>query len=173
MVSQLMASSAGQLQFADAAGCKQWLETLPLTNVAGAQQTLCQQLELLQVAAIPPAELLHVLELLREPVIYVQTELAGKFTGKALPLDVNEMSAWARVQSLWQSLADAYLVCRDAHAQGDLRLSSSGALIMVRALRFAGAAMFEHYRIYRQVPPESWMKLHQLYVFALICVLMY
>ncbi len=166
MVSQLMASSAGQLQFADAAGCKKWLETLPLTNVAGAQQTLLQQLGLLQASAIAPSELLRVLETLRDTVIYVQSELACKFTGKSLPLDANEMATWSRVHTLWQCLAEAYLVCRDAHAQGDLKLSSSGALIMVRTLRFAGAAMFEHYRIYRQVPPASWKQLHRLYVFA-------
>ena len=69
MVSQLMASSAGQLQFADAAGCKKWLETLPLTNVAGAQQTLLQQLGLLQASAIAPSELLRVLETLRDTLL--------------------------------------------------------------------------------------------------------
>ena len=166
MAGQSSASTLGQLQFADSAGCKHWLESLPLTNVAAAQQTLTRQVELLRQSAIPPAELLRVLEALREPVQFVQTELARKFTGRPIPLDAVESATWARVQLLWLALADAYLVCRDAHAQGDLRLTQSGALILLRAMRCIGAAMFDHYRIYRQVPPELWKKLHQLYVFA-------
>ncbi len=166
MVSQRMASNAGQLQFSDAASCKQWLESLPLTNVSAAQQTLMQQVELLQQSSIAPVDLLHVLEALREPILFVQTELARKFTGKPLPLDAGESILWARVQLLWMEFADAYLVCRDAHAKGDLRLMDSGALILVRAMRYVGAAMFDHYRIYRQVPPALWKKLNQLYVFA-------
>lgn len=166
MVSQFMASNAGQPQFINAAGCKHWLASLPLTNVPFAQQTLTQQVELLRQSAIQPAELLRVLEVLREPVLYLQTELARKFTDKPLPLDAGESATWARVQLLWLEIADAYLVCRDAHARGDLKLIESGALIVARAMHYVGLAMFDHYRIYRQVPPDLWKKLNQLFVFA-------
>ena len=50
--------------------------------------------------------------------------------------------------------------------QGDPGLKNHGALIGMRCLRYTSYAMFEHYRIYRQVPAELWKKLHQLYVFA-------
>jgi hypothetical protein len=166
MVSQLTTTSAASLQFSDTAGCKRWLDSLPLTNVRLAQQTLTQQVELLRQSTIPPAEMLRVLESMRDAVGFVQSELARKFTGKQLPLDANESAIWAKVQLLWMELADTYLVCRDAHAQGDLRLINSGALILMRAMRCVDAAMFDHYRIYRQVPPELWRKLNQLYVFA-------
>ena len=166
MVSQLMALDAGRLQFSDAGSCKKWLESLPLTNLSAAQQQLLQQIALLNEAAIAPGDLLSTLETLREAVLFVQSELARKFSGKAQPLDANEAATWARVQTLWLEFADAYLLCRDAHAKGDLRLLTSGALIVVRAMRCVGAAMFDHYRVYRQVPPELWKKLNQLYVFA-------
>ena len=166
MASQLMALNPRQLQFTDATSCKHWLDALPLTNVPAAQQTLTQQIELLRQSSIAPSELLRVLEALREPVLFVQSELARKFSGRPLPLDANESVVWARVQLLWLEYADAYLVCRDAHAIGDLRLMNSGALIMLRAMRCVGAAMFDHYRIYRQVPAALWTKLNQLYVFA-------
>ena len=166
MVSQLMALDAGRLQFSDAESCRKWLEALPLTNVSAAQQRLLQQIALLNQSAIAPGDLLSTLETLREAVLFVQGELAAKFSGKAQPLDANESGIWARVQSLWQEYADAYLICRDAHAKGDLRLLTSGALIVARAMRCIGAAMFDHYRVYRQVPAELWKKLNQLYVFA-------
>jgi hypothetical protein len=166
MVNQRILSQTAQLQFADAAGCKQWLEALPLTNVRAAQQTLTQQVELLRQAALPAAEMLRVLESMRDAITFVQSELARKITGRQLPLDANETAIWAQVQTLWLELADAYVMCRDAHAKGDLRLVNSGALILMRAMRCIDAAMFDHYRVYRQVPPELWKKLNQLYVFA-------
>jgi hypothetical protein len=166
MLSQLIASHAGQPQFSDASGCRRWLEALPLTNVSAAQQSLTQQVELLLQSSIAPVELLRILEVLCDPVLFLQTELANKFAGRPLPLDANESAIWARVQLLWTELADAYLICRDAHAKGDLRLMNSGALILMRAMRCIGNAMFDHYRVYRQVPPALWKKLHQLYEFA-------
>jgi hypothetical protein len=166
MVNQLVASNAGQLRFADAVGCKRWLDTLPMTNVAAAHLALTQQVELLRQSALQPAELLRVLEALRGPTLYLQAELARKFTDKPLPLDASESAIWARAQLLWLEIADAYLVCRDAHAKGDLKLVESGALILARAMHYVGIAIFDHYRIYHQVPPELWKKLNQLYVFA-------
>ena len=166
MASVPMASNSDRLQFVDAASCKDWLDSLPLTNVPAAQQALLQQVELLPLLMIAPAELLRVLEMLREPVLFVQSELAHRFTGKPLPLDAYESAIWARVQTLWLAFADAYLGCRDAHAQGDLKLRNSGALIVMRAMSYVGAAMFDHYRTYRQVPAELWKKLNQLVVFA-------
>ena len=166
MVTQPMSLNADQLQFTDGASCKQWIESLPLTNFQSAQNALTQQIALAREARLAPTELLHVLEALREPAAYVQNELARKYAGKPLPLDAAEATLWTRVTALWQELIDGYLACRDAHVQGDPGLKYHGALIVMRCLRYTSYAMFEHYRIYRQVPAAMWKKLHQLYVFA-------
>ena len=166
MATQAMSLNAVQLQFDDSASCKRWIESLPLTNVQSAQHALTQQIARVRQAGIAPLELLRVLETLREPVGYVQNELARKYTGKALPLETAEAAVWTRVLALWQELIDGYLACRDAHARGDPGLRSHGALIVMRCLRYTSCAMFEHYRIYRQAPAAPWEKLHQLYAFA-------
>ena len=166
MVIQATSLNAAQLQFTDSASCKRWIETLPLTNLQLAQGLLGEQIALVRHAQVVPAELLRLLELLREPVQYVQIELAHKYTARALPLDANEQTLWTRVVSVWQELTDAYLVCRDAHVKGDPALRNYGALIVMRCLRYTASTMFEYYRIYRQVPARYWKALHQLYVFA-------
>ena len=166
MVNQATSLSAAQLQFTDNAGCKRWIESLPLTNLQAAQHALTEQLGLVRQADIAPGELLSMLETLREPVHYVQTELARKYTAKPLPLDSNETLLWTRALGLWQEFTDAYLACRNAHVQGDAPLRNRGALITMRCLRYTANAMFEHYRIYRQVPAARWKTLHLLYVFA-------
>src|SRR4051812_17980672 len=166
MVNQATSLSAAQLQFTDSAGCKRWLESLPLTNLQLAQRSLGEQIALARHAGLIPAEFLRILESLRDAVHFVQSELALKYTSKPLPLDANEESLWTRGVGLWQELIDAYLVCRDAHVQGDPALRNHGALIVMRCLRYSAYAMFEYYRIYRQVPAQRWRALNQLYVFA-------
>jgi cyclic-di-GMP-binding protein len=166
MAIHAMSLDATQLQFTDGASCKRWIETLPLTNLHSAQRTLSEQLALIRRANMIPAELLRVLESLREPIHFVQSELARKYTARSLPLDPTEETLWNRAVGLWQELTGAYLTCRDAHVQGDPALRNHGALIVMRCLRYTSYTMFEHYRIYRQVPSRQWRKLHELYVFA-------
>ena len=66
-------------QFSDARACRQWLAALPLTNIALAHTALTTQLEQLNRAAISPLERLKISELLREPIAFVQQELARKY----------------------------------------------------------------------------------------------
>ncbi len=166
MVIRATSLDATQLQFTDSAGCKRWIETLPLTNLQSAQRLLTEQVALIRHANMIPAELLRVLESLREPIHFVQSELARKYTARSLPLDANEETLWNRAVGLWQEFTAAYLACRDAHVQGDPALRNHGALIVMRCLRYTACTMFEHYRIYRQVPSRQWRNLHELYVFA-------
>src|SRR5271166_1978899 len=107
MVNQATSLSAAQLQFTDGASCKRWIESLPLTNVQSAQRSLAEQLALARLAGIAPVERLRMLEALREPIHYVQSELARKYTAKPLPLDANEIALWTRALGLWQELIDA------------------------------------------------------------------
>ncbi|MEO7728363.1 MAG: hypothetical protein ABIS45_14005 [Burkholderiales bacterium] len=167
MVNQATSLHAAQLQFTDSAGCNRWLESLPLTNLQSAQRLLTEQLALVtREATVAPGELLRILETLREPAYYVQSELARKYTAKPLPLDSNEAALWTRAMELWQVFSDGYIACRDAHVRGDPALRSHGALIVMRCLRYTANVMFEHYRIYRHVPAKQWKALHRLYVFA-------
>ena len=161
-----MALNTTQLQFANGPDCKQWLESLPLTNVQTAQSALTQQIALANQAGIAPADLLDALEALREPVTFVQIEIARKYTAKPLPLEPLTAAIWTKTQALWQELIKAYLLCRDAHVKGDPGLKDRSALIEMRCLRYLSSAMFEYCRIYRQVPSELWKKLHQQYLNA-------
>ncbi len=64
--------SQSQLQFADVAACKRWVEQLPLGKVQQAQEALGGQLRALIKAELPAIERLRILEALRAPVNFVQ-----------------------------------------------------------------------------------------------------
>lgn len=166
MTTPTLSQSARQLEFTDNDGCRRWLESLPLTNIAVAQRAIAAQAALLKNAQLPSAERLKILELLGEPSGFVQNESAKKFDGKPLPLEPQELAAWQGTVALWQSMANNYEVCRAALAQGDADLAPHGALITLRCLQHTGRTMFEYYRVYQDIDASLWRALHALYLFA-------
>ncbi len=162
----LVGAGSGRLEIADKAMCQRWLEALPVTNVPFSLQALAGQLDALTPATIPAPERLRVLETLYETVTFVGSEATKKFAARPLPLDAQEAAAWGRVVGLWRSMADGYHTCLEAARRGELSLSAQGPLITQRALAFTARAMFESYRVYREVEPVLWRSLHGLYAFA-------
>src|ERR1700744_360527 len=79
-------SADARPDFTDARSCAEWLQALPLINVAPSHGRLLGELEELNCYDMPAAERLKVLELMREPVNFVQTEHAKKIVNRAVPL---------------------------------------------------------------------------------------
>ena len=166
MATQTKSLNTIEPQFDDSASCKRWIESLPLTNFQLAQHTLTQQISLARHASLPAIEMLRIMDTLREPVAYVQTEVSRKYSAKPLPLDNAQAALWMGALRLWQEMCDGYLLCRDAYIQGDAKLKHHGALILMHCLRYTAQLIFEHYRVYRQAPAALWKQLYQLYAFA-------
>jgi cyclic-di-GMP-binding protein len=163
----LTTTDALALRFADAATCRRWLESLPLTNAAHAQRELAGQLAALHVAAnVAPIERLRILEVLKEALVFVQNEAAQVYAGKPLPLDNAEADAWARSMGLWQYLAKNYGLCLQAHREGDLVIAPYAALVTLRCLSCVAWMMHDHYSVYRQPAATLWRELNERYAYA-------
>lgn len=161
-----LASSNPAPQFSDARACRQWLAALPLTNIALAHTALTTQLEQLNRAAISPLERLKISELLREPVAFVQQEMARKYVEKPLPFEAGQRHAWNSVAGLWAALDEAYRLALRAGLEGDQAVAGHIALLTQRRLRYVGLQMLEHYRAQREVEQGLWQQAHQLYALA-------
>lgn len=168
MSTQPIASPPPQqpLQFTDSAGCKRWIEQLALTNIQQAQLTLTAQIAALDAAPLPALERLKMLEALKGPVAFVQSESAKRYAGKPLPLEAGETAVWDSVIELWQVMNRNYQQCLKAYREGDLAIAPHAALITMRCLRYLGCEMLDCYHIYRQPPDALWRALHELYSFA-------
>lgn len=154
-------SADARPEFSDGASCAAWLAELPLVNVAPSQIRLLDQLQELNRFDLPPAERLKVLEVLREPIYFVQAEQIKKLAGKPLPLTQVERDISRHVVELWQELLTGYQRCLNSAAEG--KLDGKTALICQRALDCVASNMFDHCRIYRAFPDAYWLTLHQLY----------
>ncbi len=153
-------------EFNDAATCKEWLEHVPLANVAEAQRQLLEQVIEFNRFPCKAAIRLQVLEALREAVAFVQIEQAKRFTNRALPMAEVESAIFADTTALWENMRIGYLRCLAASQAGETGMRTHAALLAQRVLAYGGLKMFHHYRAYREVPGGDWQALHQAYKVA-------
>src|SRR5690348_3678968 len=91
--------------FTDSDSCAEWLRTLPLINVAPSHGRLLGELEELNCFEMPARERMKTLEIMREPVLFMQTEHAKKITNRAVPLARPEREILINIDALWAAMA--------------------------------------------------------------------
>ena len=159
-------SATAAPQFVDAAGCKAWLERLPLANVGAAQHDLLGELEEFNSFPTAAANRLNVMEALREAVHFVQIEQAKRFTNRPLPMAQADCAVFDATIKLWDEMRLGYLRCLQAALAGDAAMRAQAALICQRLGAYVGLKMFHHHRAYREVPAADWRSLHEVYAHA-------
>jgi hypothetical protein len=154
-------SAEARPEFTDSATAAAWLAELPLVNVAPSQIRLAEQLRQLNRFGMDPAERMKVLEALREPVYFVQSEQIKKLANKPLPLTQAERGIFGLVAQTWQELLVGYQRSLADAIEG--KLEGQTALACQRALDCVASSMFDHCRTYRSLPEGCWLSLHRLY----------
>jgi len=152
--------------FTSARTCRDWLAVQPLSNAPHAQALLLRQLNLLNRYALPSAERLKILELLRDPINFVQTESSRKFAGRPLPLGTSEQAGMDANRSLWQALQTGYLHCLEACLQGEGDILPHAALVAQRAIGALRAELLDIYRAPTEPAVTLWQNLHRIYASA-------
>ena len=159
-------TSVSRPSISDSKSCRQWLQGLPLTNVAAAHAEVLVQIELLNQSPISGVERLKIMEALREPVLYLQAETAKKYAGKPLPFDNSEISLWKKSLALWQALAQGYQICLQNLLDNERELESFHGFICHRIVRTLAQQMLEYHFAYQPVAEKLWRDLHQAYASA-------
>ncbi|HSN21685.1 MAG TPA: hypothetical protein VLS49_13465 [Usitatibacter sp.] len=155
------AQAEGAPGFADARGCKEWLNALPLTNIPQAQSLVLETVRALNAAAFAPLERLKCMELLRDKVAFLQGEQRSRYFGKSLPLSPNDSAAWTTGAALLAAMEEGYR--RSLAEAASSELAPHRALIAQRVARSIGTLMLFHAIVYRRFDPEIWRRLHALY----------
>ncbi|HET7201136.1 MAG TPA: hypothetical protein VFI80_10040 [Burkholderiales bacterium] len=148
-------------EFTDASGCGKWLQSLPLINVGPSHVRLLGQIGELNACKIAPAERLKIMELLREPVSFVQVEHSKKFASRPAPLAAPEREILGNICALWDALSVGYQHCLQAIAEHASGLSAP--LTGQRVLWCTGQKMISHYQAYQDVGEREWKLLHSVY----------
>jgi len=153
------------LPFRDAHSCKDWLTTLPLTDVPHAHNAMIKVIDSLNLTEVPGFERLKIMELLRDKVAFVQEAIAEVYAGQPLPISARRLDIWEASEKLWAGMEKGYRYClRTAHA--DEETAKHIALIVERCLRYTGLQMLHHNLIYREPTPRLLQHLHALFHFS-------
>jgi len=156
----------GALGFADARGCKEWLNALPLTNIPQAQLMVLETLRALAAADFDGMERLKCLELMRDKIAFLQGEQRARYFGKTIPLSANDFNAWSNGRALLEEMETGYRRCRAEAQAGHGELARLGALLTQRIVRYIGTQMLFHALVYRRFEPPLWTRLHEEFALA-------
>ncbi|HKE38349.1 MAG TPA: hypothetical protein VKG21_00795 [Casimicrobiaceae bacterium] len=154
------------LAFSDADGCAAWLRALPLTNIPKHYEAIVGQLRRLSEAEFTPRDRARIAEVMREPVIFLHTELARRYAGKPQPAATREREAFDQALILWQALWAQYSACLKPLLEGDPELQGVKAKVLQRGL-WVGKQLILVHGLARQLPtPSIWQELHAYYRLA-------
>ncbi len=153
--------------FSDARTCKEWLKSIPMTNIAQALQGILDSLRMMNRSNdFIPLERLTSMELLRETVAYLLGEQRARFVGKTIPLVASEYTAWNVSRSLVAEMEEGYRRCWVDVCNSNEHMGTHAALIIQRTIRYLGLQMLLTGFIYRRFDTSLWMRLHSQWMEA-------
>lgn len=160
----LLPTGTGQPpEFLDAKRCRDWCSALPLSNPLQAQAQLLRQMQLLNGYTLLSETRCAILEALREPVLFIQGEMAKRFTGRPLPLAPPEKMALDGVTGLWRALSTGYLHCIEATFSSDNPPRAAAGLACQRALAVYADLYADMLRAGTQPEAGFWSQVHAIY----------
>lgn len=147
---------------------KEWLEALPLLNVADTGQRLLTSLSAHNRIAIDPENRLTLLELYRPAVRQITRELRKRYVGLPLPLPDKAKGAADAGRQLHAEMAYGYKHVVMAHYRVTRTPAEPRALALPvqRAIRYLTDVLIGTYTVYSPLPADSWRELHALHRYA-------
>jgi hypothetical protein len=153
------------------AKAEQWLAGLPLLNPAETSYQIYNSLVALNRMEIDDKTRFRLLEIYREPVARMCTELKGDYIGLPLPLPDKGQQAAQRARALQIEMAFGYkrLVINAMDSfkgRPSTRAMGSLAILLQRAIRYLAETLVKSYQYYAKPPDNIWREIHQLYQLA-------
>lgn len=147
---------------------EQWVRELPLGNVGAMSKLIYGSLREVNRLAISWRDRQRFLELLRQPVEYVQEQLQQRYTGVSFPLPPKTQQIAALSKALAVEMALGYKTAiEEMQASSFLSRDNKAMVEMIhRAVHYLSCAQLTSYKTYSTHPEDCWFELHLLYLHA-------
>ena len=155
-----------RLLFSDADSAGKWAKTLSFMPIGQAQPAMVGQLHALAATDLHARERAKIVEILREQVGHLHTELARRYAGKAQPEGEREAEAIDQATALWQALWEQYSTLLKPLIEGDAELQGVKAKLLQRGLFVGKQLVVVHGLARRATPGAVWHELHAYYRLA-------
>jgi cyclic-di-GMP-binding protein len=151
-----------------AAQTEQWVRDLPMGNIGETARLVYEALHEVNHLAIAWKERYRFLELLREPIHYIQTSLSKRLATTTFPLPEKSQRVANLALSLANEMALGYKTAIEEMLGSSFLSRDNKALTVMihRAIRYLSQAMLSSYQTYRPHPEKSWSELNALYLYA-------
>lgn len=145
-----------------------WVQDLPQGNVGAMSKLLYTSLREVNRLAIGWRERQRFLELLRQPIEYVQEQLQRRFTGISLPLPPKTQQIAQLSQALAEEMALGYKTAIEEMLGSSFLSRDNKALteLIHRAVHYLSCSLLISYKTYAPHHEDNWFELHLLYLHA-------
>jgi hypothetical protein len=151
-----------------ASAVEQWVRDLPLGNVGAMSKLLYNTLREVNRLAIGWRDRQRFLELLRQPIDYVQQQLQQRYTGVSFPLPPKTQQIAELSRTLSGEMALGYKTAIEEMLASSFLSRDNRALVELihRAVHYLSCALLTSYKTYSSHPEDCWFELHMLYLHA-------
>ncbi len=145
-----------------------WVDQLPMANIGEVSRQLYHAIIELNHLFLAPQQRMQYLDLVREKIHFVCSELSRHYLGLAVALPEKQRKIANLSQALQLHLAGGYKLCvMEFIDNGGLdknRRQIAGAAH--RAISELSATILRSQQLYRPSPAQSWLECHRLFRFA-------
>ena len=145
---------------------KQWLEELPLLNVAETSRKLFSALSVHNRIEFDAKLRAELLEFFRVPITQITRELSKQYIGLPLPLSDKHKSIAEQHRQLQMEMAYGYKrVVQNSADKPDANPRDLARAIQ-RAIRYLTGVLVASYETYSSYPQGAWKEIHALYAYS-------
>jgi len=148
-----------------------WALGLPVANTRKVVNELRAAIDDLNRVEVPPLSRFNILEALRPRLLVALSTLTKRFLNQPLVLPEEPQQLAEVVSDLYSQACTAYTIVAITTIQRsdtirDVNPARLACEALQRAVNLGGRAILQSYQLYQPVAPQSWLRLHQLFVMA-------
>ncbi|HIE54401.1 MAG TPA: hypothetical protein EYP90_04340, partial [Chromatiaceae bacterium] len=147
---------------------RRWAEELPVANIGETARQVYNTLVTFNRIQIPTLTRTEIIEIFREPVGYIITNISRHYYNAGFPLPSKAMKAAQLANALCSEVANAYKILFLDQILGDEKSFNQKLIIVAaqRAIQYMGQKMFHNLLVYRDYPEGLWREANYLYAWA-------
>ncbi|MDH5786336.1 MAG: hypothetical protein OEZ16_12125 [Chromatiales bacterium] len=145
-----------------------WVHDLPMGNVGATAKLVYNALHEVNRLDISWRERQRFLELLREPITYVEQQLQQRYAGVSFPLPTKSRQIAELATTLSHEMAVGYKTAIEDMLGSSFLKRDNKALteLIHRAIHYISCVLLTCYRTYAPHSSDCWFELHLLYLHA-------
>ncbi|MCI0506837.1 MAG: hypothetical protein L0Z73_12110 [Gammaproteobacteria bacterium] len=145
-----------------------WLQGLPLGDTGECARRIYHALREINRLDISGKDRWRILELITPQVLEINASLSRHYTNQMLPIPEKDQKVAALCIELYSELALGYKILIDQAWTKPLNFLTTKPMVSMiyRALYYLFQVLLTTYEIYIDPPRNTWMHIHQLYLFS-------